>query len=239
MPDLHFQDKELLGAIACTPAEATMLYIATRNFQPRNLLEIGSYIGWSSAHIALAAAGLLTCVDPFIEIGPYLKEKPDERAKQRFLDNIKRAGLSDKVQLICGKSPDVLQSIAPSSGWDFVFIDGWHLDGQPIRDVAGLLPFLSESAILILHDLWIADVRDAACYLRALGWTLHIFNTANYLTFAWKIQPNNLKAFLASVNHSKFVNQSAAIRSNRVVRGLTDESIESFASILSKIGSSL
>jgi hypothetical protein len=50
--DVHYQDREILGAVCCTPAEAMLMHHAARLCNPLHPIEIGSYIGWSSAHIA-------------------------------------------------------------------------------------------------------------------------------------------------------------------------------------------
>ena len=186
--DLHFQDRELRGAIACTPAEATLLHLAALNLKPQKALEIGSYIGWSSAHIASALDNKLTCVDPFLEIGSSLMEETSQCAKQRFLDNMARCGLDQKIKLVCGKSPDILPELVPNGGWDFAFVDGWHLDDQPVRDLIGLLPYLQGEAVIILHDPWIRDVRDGLVLLLLKGFNLYVCDTANYLTFCWRGQ---------------------------------------------------
>jgi len=227
---VHFQDKSLGGAIACTAAEATLLYLAARCAQPEAPIEIGSYIGWSTAHLASGIKSVLTCIDPFLEIGPDLREDTSEPAKQRFLDNLTRAGLIERIRLVCGKSPEAIPTAAPG-GWDFAFVDGWHVDGQPIRDVSGITPHLAPTAVVILHDLWLPDVRDALCYLRALGWEYEILNTSNYLTLAWRIRPPWLTDFLSEAKGARFVNTSAALRVNRVVKGLTAESIETCATV--------
>ncbi len=225
--DTHYQDREILGAVCCTPSEAMLMYHAARLCNPRHALEIGSYIGWSSAHIASGLSRcVLTCVDPFSETGQ-VSTSPDsasERAYARFLQNIVRAGLSDKVRLVRDHSPDAIPGLSTAHQWDFIFVDGWHLQGQPIRDVVGVLPYASTDAVLLLHDLWIADVRDAFLYLVAHGWSHHIFSTSNYLTILWREEaPSWINQLIEISRSDSFVLKSADYR--KLFVGLVDESI--------------
>src|SRR5689334_1349602 len=186
-PDVHYQDREVRGAVCCTPAEAMLLHHAARLCNPAAALEIGSYVGWSTAHLASALArGVLTCVDPFLETGDGGADADaGARAHARFLQNIARAGLASKVRLVREKSPEALPALSAGVRWDFVLVDGWHLSGAPLRDVLGVLPHLAGHPVLLLHDLWIADVRDAFAHLVARGWGCHVFDTANYLALLW------------------------------------------------------
>jgi len=226
--DLHFQDRELKGAVACTPSEATLLHLAAKHLQPLRPLEIGSYMGWSSAHIASAIDQPLACVDPFVEIGPDLRETTSEPARQRFFSNMERSGLTAKIKLHCEKSPDVLSSIAPEGGWDFAFVDGWHLNDQPTRDLVGLLPFVSPHAIVILHDIWVRDVRDALLYILTQGFNAYICDTANFLTFCWRGPiPANLHRALLSPTWATLDNIGA--HAHRITYGLKASSLNQFA----------
>ena len=210
-PDLHYQDTEVKTGIACTAAEACLLHHAARLAQPRAALEIGSYIGWSTVHIASTIATTLSCVDPFLK-GGGIHENKDAAAEARFLANVRRAGVQDRVRLHAHKSPDVLRAIAPPGRWDWAFVDGWHMDGQPLRDVLGLEHHLSEDAVLFLHDCWGADVRDALTRLLATGWHAHVFDTSNYLTILWRVRPRWLETFLELARRDAYVNPVAAAR---------------------------
>jgi predicted O-methyltransferase YrrM len=225
--DVHYQDREIRGAICCTPAEATLMYHAARLFKPRHALEIGSYIGWSSAHLANGLQRCeLICVDPFMETDASagVAESRAAMAHRRFLQNMERAGVSGRVRLVRDKSPDAIPALSEDRQWDFVFVDGWHLQGQPLRDVMGVLPFVASDAVLLLHDLWIPDVRDALLYLVTQGWAYKVLDTSNYLTVLWRGQPpGQLAEFLGIASSDEFVLPAALGR--KFVFGLVDESI--------------
>jgi predicted O-methyltransferase YrrM len=222
-PDVHYQDAEIRGAVCCTPSEAMLLNQVAQASNARRALEIGSYIGWSTAHIAAGLQCTLTCVDPFLETGAG-GETTAERAHARFLQNIQRAGLSDKVQLVRARSPDALPEVSGSEQWDFIFVDGWHLHGQPVKDVAGVLPFAAPNAVLLLHDLWIADVRDAFIFLITHGWSHRIFATSNYLTLLWRgAEPPWLGPLVATAESEPYALPSA--RGRRLFLGLSDDAL--------------
>lgn len=183
LTDLHYQDFDLGGAVCCTAAEATLLAKLAELSIPLDALEIGSYVGWSAAHIAQWCS--LTCVDPMTEV-----ECDSVFPLIRFWENVDRCGLRRKVRIIKQPSPDVIPMIAPPTrGFDFVFVDGKHTDRQPERDVRGLLPHLAKDAVVILHDLWIRDVKEAANVLVQAGFKLNVLPTANYLTVFWRDMP--------------------------------------------------
>lgn len=228
IPDLHFQDRELGGAVACTPGEASMLYLAARAIAPRHALEIGSYMGWSSSHIASAIPGRLTCVEPFIEIGANLRETVSEPARERFLSNMKRAGVSEKIILVCGKSPEALRPIAPAGGWDFAFIDGLHINNQPLCDTLEVIRSISPASVVVLHDIWVRDVRDAALFLLADGFNIYVCHSANFLTFAWKGPiMESLSQTLLSAEWQKLTNPQSESQRRRY--GLDSDALNQFA----------
>lgn len=223
--DVHYQDREIRGAVCCTPTEAMLLHHAARLCDPAAALEIGSYVGWSTAHIAGGLRrGALTCVDPFLETGEGGADA-GARAHARFRQNLERAGLATKVRLVREKSPEALPALSAGVRWDFVLIDGWHLSGAPLRDVLGVLPYLAERPVLLLHDLWIADVRDAFTHLVACGWGCHVFDTANYLALLWPFEaPRWLPELQRIADDPAFV--LTAARGRRFLHGLGADSID-------------
>ena len=84
-----------------------------------------------------------------------LKPAPDE-------------ALSDGQRLTLGK-------------FEFVFVDGWHSDGQPARDVEGALAEAAEGCVFALHDMHMTDVADAGMLLANKGYHYHRFNTRHNL----------------------------------------------------------
>src|SRR3954468_1499448 len=64
--DLCYQDADILGATCCTQAEACLLHWAAHQLPPSaTILEIGSYVGWSTAHLAWGGQQVV-CIEPFL-----------------------------------------------------------------------------------------------------------------------------------------------------------------------------
>jgi predicted O-methyltransferase YrrM len=185
--DVHLFDPEFPSAITCTPSEAQLLYTLVDKLNPQRPLEIGSYMGWSTAHIALALKNTrLQCIEPFFETDDFFNQITSGPAQERFRQNMKRCELWDKIILITESSPECLGAYHPQDGWDFLFLDGWHNHGQPLKDVEEVLPFLSANAVVALHDPWVPDVRDAMLYLMDNGFYVYSLDTANFLTICFR-----------------------------------------------------
>jgi predicted O-methyltransferase YrrM len=70
------------------------------------------------------------------------------RAKE-LTDNIKRAGLSDIVQVVAG---DAFQQIPKVSGtFDFVFLDAWKKDYKRFFDM--VYPRLDKGGLFLAHNV--------------------------------------------------------------------------------------
>jgi hypothetical protein len=137
---------------------------------------------------------------------------------------MERAGVSDNVTLVREKSPDAIPGISANRRWDFIFVDGWHLQGQPLKDVTGVLPYAATDSVILLHDLWIADVRDALLYLVTRGWSYRVFDTSNYLTILWRGAPEPwLRELFDIADDEAFVLPLA--RARKFIFGLIDDSL--------------
>ena len=193
------QDFDFRGPIGCTPGEGYILNRAAALARPRFMLEIGSYVGWSAAHLLYGNQLRLTCVDSLREGTGVLLDAPNAEIVLRFHENMRTLDMESRVTLIPEESPACLEHIAPEGGWHFVFLDGWHFDRQPLRDIQGLLPFMHQHGVVFMHDLGLFDVDEAATYLVEQGWTRHDFVTPNSLGAFWKVEPRWWKKFLKEI----------------------------------------
>lgn len=187
--DTHYQDFDLGGAICCTAMEAELLFHLVSWARAKRVLEIGAYVGWSTAHL-LQSGAEVWCVDPMTEIGDGVTGNPDAV----FRGNLGRAGLAERVHLQLEASPQALNNM---SGWrfDLAFVDGGHTDGQPGRDVKAVASLMWGDGLIVLHDMWLREVREAAKWLIAQGCKAYTFNTANYLTVFFREEPGWWKWF--------------------------------------------
>jgi caffeoyl-CoA O-methyltransferase len=87
------------------------LTMVSQMLQPRRVLEIGTYTGYSAICLAqgLTADGLLYTLD--------INEEREEMCKRYF----KEAGLEQKIQIRIGKAADIIPQLQET--FDLVFID--------------------------------------------------------------------------------------------------------------------
>lgn len=187
---LYYQDRELGGAICATAVEAWLLYTAAVCCRPQLALEIGSYVGWTAAHIARGMAdGTLLCVDDFTECndGP--------RQMVRLAANLDRAGVSDRVRIVMGHSPEILYA-AVHDLVGLAFVDGCHEGDQPLRDVKAVAEVMAPDGVMALHDTWMPGVRRACDWLSWNGWTKMVFPTPARLAFFYRQMPDWWASFM-------------------------------------------
>jgi predicted O-methyltransferase YrrM len=111
----------------------------------QTVVELGCFVGWSSAHLALALkasnrGGRLFCVD-------YM---------QRYLDvamaNLRRHGLSDLATPVCGRSLDAAVMAALPEKIDIVFLDTSHAYPATRDEILAYAARLTPAGCLVLHD---------------------------------------------------------------------------------------
>ena len=98
--------------------EAVLLHNLALQFRGKPGLEIGSWMGWSTCHLALAGL-MLDVVDPVFA-------KPEHLGDVR--DSLAAAGVLANVRLYGTASPEGVRDLAKLTGlkWNFIFIDGDH-----------------------------------------------------------------------------------------------------------------
>lgn len=108
------------------------------------VIELGCFVGWTTAHMALAlaarGAGRLYAVDGS---APYL---------EAMQANLNRLGLGEWVEPVCGFStaPGVLDALP--SGADVIFLDTSHAYPETLEEIRLHAPRLAPGGYLVLHD---------------------------------------------------------------------------------------
>ena len=117
-------------------------------------LEIGTASGYSAIWIGLGLR----------ETGGHLVTiEYDKPRAQQAVDNIKKAGLADVVQVVTG---DALAEIPRLSGsFDFVFCDAWKRDYQKYLTLS--LPLLSKGGLFLAHNV-INKQREMPDFLKTI-----------------------------------------------------------------------
>jgi predicted O-methyltransferase YrrM len=116
-------------------------------FNPQREFLIGIASGWSTIALGLInPSASLYGIDNITE----------GRHAQEGLELTKRIAqkLNIDLTIFVGSSPqDVPLFLSNVGSIDFVFVDGLHTNEQVVLDFEAVLPYLSESAIVVFHDV--------------------------------------------------------------------------------------
>ena len=137
LSDIKAKDK---GMLAVSEEDGRFLRLMVASSGAKKALEIGGASGYSAIWIGM---GLRDTGGKLVTI-----EYDPLRAKE-LADNIKRAGLSDIVQVVAG---DAFQQIPKVPGtFDFVFLDAWKKDYKRFFDM--VYPRLDKGGLFLAHNV--------------------------------------------------------------------------------------
>ena len=157
--DLHPVQKEIIKhnnslgnikrmQISVTQAYFLQLFIKSNDI--KNILEIGTFTGYSALSMALAVTsdGRLTCLD--------INKETSEKAESFF----KKANLENKIKVILGPALDTLERLKEEKKiFDLVFIDADKENYKEYYDLSMNL-IKKKGFILVDNVLWHGDVAD-------------------------------------------------------------------------------
>ena len=177
IPHNFYIDSRAPGTGFLNRDEAVLLYNIAKVFRGRKGLEVGCWLGWSAAHVA--AAGVhLDVIDPVLASPSF---------RDSVISSLQSAGLTDRVRLHAGASPQAIDELGQDVGrWSFFFIDGNHEAPSPLFDTATALGYAEPDAAFVFHDLASPDVAQALEYLACRGWKTRIYHTAQIMGIAWR-----------------------------------------------------
>lgn len=128
------------GQLAVSDEDGRFLRVLTATTGARRVLEIGGASGYSAIWIGLglrATGGRLTTI-----------EYDPGRAKE-LAENVRRAGLSDIVQVVAG---DAFKEIPKLQGtFDLVFLDAWKKDYKAF--FAMVFPRIDKGGLFVAHNV--------------------------------------------------------------------------------------
>ena len=128
------------GQLAVSEEDGRFLRLMIASKGVKHALEIGGASGYSAIWMA---QGLRATGGKLVSI-----EYDAARAKE-LAENIKRAGLSDVVQVVAG---DAFVEIPKLQGtFDFVFLDAWKKDYKKFLDV--MMPRLDKGGLFTAHNV--------------------------------------------------------------------------------------
>jgi glycosyltransferase involved in cell wall biosynthesis/predicted O-methyltransferase YrrM len=154
--------------------EATLLHNIALQFAGKHALEIGSWLGWSTCHLALAGV-VLDVIDPAHD---------DPEVLGSVEQSLVACGVRERVNLARGRSPESIAQLGRK--WSLFFIDGDHGAPAPLRDALACLPFATEDCAFVFHDVAAPDVADAVRALAERGFHVVIYQTAQLMALAWR-----------------------------------------------------
>jgi predicted O-methyltransferase YrrM len=133
------------GQLAVSEEDGRFLRLLVMSKGTQRALEIGTASGYSAIWISL---GLRDTG------GRLLTLEYDKARAAEAVHNIKKAGLSDIVQVVTG---DALKEIPKQAGpFDFAFVDAWKRDYQKYFDL--VFPKLTRGALFLAHN--VVNKRD-------------------------------------------------------------------------------
>lgn len=96
------------------PETARLISVLTKLLGPKKILEVGCAIGYSSIIMS----------ESLDENGKIITLEYDETTAQTARENIKKAGLSEKITVVEADAKDYLSYLDESETFDIVFLDG-------------------------------------------------------------------------------------------------------------------
>jgi caffeoyl-CoA O-methyltransferase len=137
LADIKSRDK---GQLAVSEEDGRFLRVMVASNRAKRALEIGGASGYSAIWIGM---GLRETGGRLVTI-----EYDAGRAKE-LAENVRRAGLSDIVQVVSG---DAFQQIPKLTGtFDFVFLDAWKKDYKRFFDL--VYPRLDKGGLFLAHNV--------------------------------------------------------------------------------------
>lgn len=137
LADIKAKDK---GLLAVSEEDGRFLRLMVASSGAKRALEIGGASGYSAIWIGM---GLRDTGGRLVTI-----EYDPVRARE-LAENVRRAGLSDIVQVVAG---DAFQQIPKVTGtFDFVFLDAWKKDYKRFFDL--VYPRLDKRGLFLAHNV--------------------------------------------------------------------------------------
>ena len=158
--DLHPVQKEIIkynNALGNTKrmqisvSQAYFLQLLIKSNNIKNILEIGTFTGYSALSMALATTsdGNVTCLD--------INKETSEKAESFF----KKANLENKIKVILGPALDSLERLKKEKKiFDLIFIDANKENYKEYYDLSMNL-IKKKGFILVDNVLWHGDVADS------------------------------------------------------------------------------
>ncbi|MGM8214198.1 O-methyltransferase [Bacillaceae bacterium W0354] len=138
-----------------------------RIYRPKQILEIGTAIGYSAIQMAKASP------DSFIKT-----IEIDENRFNEAVRNIKMAQLDHRIEVILADASQYIEQLSQEYVFDFVFIDA--AKGQYKSYVEKISPFIKSNGLIVIDNVlfkgYVAGVNDDQPRLKKIGQKIDDFN---------------------------------------------------------------
>lgn len=121
------------------PESIRLIEVLLKMMNAKKILEVGSAIGYSAIRMSSACGAEVVTIE--------LSEEMAELAR----NNISKAGLDDKIRLICGDAKDVLPEIKGDNEFDMIFVDA--AKGQYMEFFPHCMRLLRQGGVLISDNV--------------------------------------------------------------------------------------
>ena len=139
-----------------SPGDRRALYTLVRALKPASVLEIGTYIGSSTLHLARAlktnGGGHLTTVDTYDVNDPVNGSWKKYGFPISVQQALEQADLADRVSFRTDTAVGFLNKT--DLNFDMIFLGGEHSAAAIYNEVSAALRRLSPDGIIILHDYY-------------------------------------------------------------------------------------
>jgi GT2 family glycosyltransferase/glycosyltransferase involved in cell wall biosynthesis len=173
-----YSDPRLPVADFLNRDEVLLLHNLATQFRGRPGLEIGSWGGWSTYHLALAGV-VVDVIDPIFS---------EEAHLERVRGALAAAGVLGNVRLFPIANPGGIRELAKISSvkWSFFFINGNRKGAVPAKDAVECLEHAAPDAMIVFHSLIVPEVEQGLQILWQKGWNVLVYQTKQILGVAWR-----------------------------------------------------
>jgi predicted O-methyltransferase YrrM len=138
------------------PGDRRALYYLIRKLKPQRVLEVGTHIGASTVHIALALARNSDTGNRFVTVDiqdvndPVRKPWEGHGAMLSPRQALEQVGIGSLVRFV--HAPSLAFLAEDSESYDFVFLDGDHSPATAYQEIPAALRRLRPGGHVLLHD---------------------------------------------------------------------------------------
>lgn len=175
-----------------THDEAAILWAVANAVKGKFWLDIGSRLGWTTAHILSGGVEYVEAVDPEYAFS----NSHGTSFWDRTLENLTRCGFMPETGIRVGFS--AMKSDLFFDGWfplddsgpfriySGACIDGDHDAPQPLKDAQNSLARLAPAGVIVFHDFWGRPIREGVEFLLNAGLKCRVYDTPNGMAVCWR-----------------------------------------------------